>query len=1415
MKTPSHLRSLLAATAVTSLACLAPFNVQADTILQTVNQSTTTGTANGWLLPVFGTPAAVAVAGNDYVIPSGFTLRTPNSLTPGQFAGDKLIVQGTLAIKSGNAVLTQNLVLAGGSVNHSQGPTSPTATTNIYLAGTMVVSNNSTLNTSSGSGIRDITLQAVLSGSGNLTIPGSTNMLHVDCDASGYSGNWTINGGVSVYRGGPNPLGMGAINMPGASSRLIFRSSTDIELAQPFGGVGALTQTGPGKLHIPDLTNFTGTVTVNGGMLLLDGPGYQTATTVAGEGVLRVAHNAALGSGAALTVTPNNAQTGRLELSNNVSIQTGQAIAVSMRNNNTAAIRSVSGNNIIADPVGIQSGGGLLWIESTSGATLDLSGGVTSLATGGRNFTLQGDGVGTVSGVIENGSATTVTVNKAGAGTWTLNVANTYTGNTVVSNGVLRLGASGTVASSPVLQVNEGGVLDVSAAGGLTLNAQILRGNGAVVGDITTTAGTSLEVGFANQYGQLSLSNNLTLGGGELIRFDLSSAANDVLFVGGNITLNGVTTNAINLPLGQLDNGTYRLVHYSGALIGGGNFELAVPGTRQTMVLDFATPHEISLVVVGNPAALTWSGDGLLNSWDVGTTKNWNLQTEAFYNGDFVTFNDTGSNVPDIEIVTTVAPASIVVSNETKNFTVTGANISTLGTLTKQGAGTLALASDGNDIRGKITIAAGTLQIGTNSLTGSLGSGEILNNGTLVMDKLDGSGTTLNGSISGTGAIVVRGGGALNLRGTNNTFAGPATVEFGNLDIARNNALGETNAGTTVLAGSRLGITTLGNYEIAEPVTLNGEGLAAYPGALYVNTASNKVTWLGPITLASASRIRAVNNYIYLGLSNRVTGADQGLWVSAEGNASSTVAFWDTLNLGTGALSKDGAGAMILAGTTNLAGGTTVSAGTLTIVTTNPPAIGEVVVNGGIVQIGDGGPNGSFPVGQVNLAGSGGVLRFNTAKDVVLDREVFGAGGLAKLNTNKLTIGISNSFAGGVTTGSGTPTTGGTILLRNSYGLGDGLAAKTISIIRSELQLEGNLDIPEAIAFQTSGGTFVTDVGIGLIPIRSLSGNNIIRGAVSLIGGAGDSEIAVDSGTLTINGVVAPNYSSTRGLRLSGAGTGILNQGLGNGNTTASLTKQGSGKWTLNGASDYSGATLITGGTLALGAAATIANTPTITLQSNATFDVSALASGFELGASQALKGDGTIIGKVNALGTVGPGQSVGALSFTGALTLGGATVMEVSRSGSTLSADRISAASIQFGGTLTVTNIGAEFQGGEVFDLFDGVLSGSFASVELPPLTNPELSWNTDDFATQGIIRISGGSAPPATILPPAVSGGNFTIQFQSVTGYNYVLESATNLVSPTWRPVQTNAGGGLITIPVLIDPLKPVQFFRVTSGN
>jgi fibronectin-binding autotransporter adhesin len=437
-----------------------------------------------------------------------------------------------------------------------------------------------------------------------------------------------------------------------------------------------------------------------------------------------------------------------------------------------------------------------------------------------------------------------------------------------------------------------------------------------------------------------------------------------------------------------------------------------------------------------------------------------------------------------------------------------------------------------------------------------------------------------------------------------------------------------------------------------------------------------------------------------------------------------------------------------------------------------------------------------------------------SSNTLTLDQQVIGAGRMTKLGYGKLIINASNAFAGGLTTGSGTPTTGGTILLRNSSGLGDEFTAKTVSIVRTELQLENNLALPAGISFQISGNATVNDVGIRLIPIRSLSGNNIINGSLSMIGGAGDSEVAVDSGTLTLNGNITADTTSLRTMRLSGAGTGILNGTLNNGSTSAGLLKYGAGTWTLNAPNAYTGTTVIQDGTLDLGAAASLLSTPTIELRSNAVFSVAALAGGFTLDFPQTLRGNGSVAGSVTANGTVSPGLPVGALQVSNQAILAGTTVMELNRTNSPLNADLLSAANLTFGGALIVTNIGPALQGGEVFNLFDGALSGEFTSITLPTLISPLLSWNTNDLATLGIIKVDGGQAPPFSIGSPTLSGTNLVIQFPSEAGYNYYLERTPMLVPANWSVVSTNAGGGVITLEIPVNPASLQEFFRVRGG-
>ena len=75
------------------------------------------------------------------------------------------------------------------------------------------------------------------------------------------------------------------------------------------------------------------------------------------------------------------------------------------------------------------------------------------------------------------------------------------------------------------------------------------------------------------------------------------------------------------------------------------------------------------------------------------------------------------------------------------------APITGMGSLTQAGSGTIVLGAD-NSYSGDTTIAAGTLQVGAGGTSGSLGTGRVINNGTLAVNRTDT--VELGGSISGS-----------------------------------------------------------------------------------------------------------------------------------------------------------------------------------------------------------------------------------------------------------------------------------------------------------------------------------------------------------------------------------------------------------------------------------------------------------------------------------------------------------------------------------------------------------------------------------------------------------------------------------------------------------------------------------------
>lgn len=394
--------------------------------------------------------------------------------------------------------------------------------------------------------------------------------------------------------------------------------------------------------------------------------------------------------------------------------------------------------------------------------------------------------------------------------------------------------------------------------------------------------------------------------------------------------------------------------------------------------------------------ALTWRGDGTGNLWDVTTTANWfdGSSLVVFNDNTDVTFDQTGSNSPNISLVGTLQPDSVTV-NATKNYNLSGAGgLISPATLTKAGSGNLTLSNTGtNTFSGGIFITAGTLTYGAAGALGNspinLQSNATLSLGTRALTAANP--LTVSGTPSVTGGD---GGGLSDIRDVNGTGTLNVTVTTGVLDFE----------------GSWAGFNGKVQFSGGNIMRFNGStGGANVEYDLGTGTVSvNKRSSAGTITLGALGG----------GLGTTLQGASGG------GNTSTTTYLVGAKNLnttfsgsifnGAGATSinKVGTGTQTLAGTNSYTGTTTVSAGTLLVNGNQSAASGAVTVSsnatlggtgiiGGAVTV-DGTIAPGVAIGKLTLnsgltLNAGGTARFELTR-VPLTNDSFAVAGTAVLN---------------------------------------------------------------------------------------------------------------------------------------------------------------------------------------------------------------------------------------------------------------------------------------------------------------------------------------------------------------------------------------------------------------------------------
>src|SRR5205809_34832 len=452
--------------------------------------------------------------------------------------------------------------------------------------------------------------------------------------------------------------------------------------------------------------------------------------------------------------------------------------------------------------------------------------------------------------------------------------------------------------------------------------------------------------------------------------------------------------------------------------------------------------------------------------------------------------------------------------------------------LTKAGTGTL-IVSGANTYTGATAISAGTLQLGaTNAVPsgsavtvsggatfdlrgfsdgiGSLAGAGTVTSGAAGAVTLTAGGnnasTTFSGLIqngSGTVALTKTGTGTLTLSGAN-TYSGATTVSAGVLDVQNNTALGATAGATTVAGGAALQLEGSG-LVVAEPVTLNGTGIAG-GGAL--RQVANTNTWSGAITLGSAARVNADAGT--LTVSGGITNGGFLLTVGGAGNTTVST----TVISGTGGLTKDGTGTVTLSANNTYTGTTTVSAGTLLV--NGSQSSSAVSLNGGTL-------GGTGTVGAITSTGSGGSV----------------APG----------VGVGILASGNVNWSSGSP---GFVVQLNGTTAGTGY---------DQLNVTGSVNLGGAtlsgtLGFSPPNGTSFTiinndgsDAVIGTFAGLPEGSTVVLSGQsfkVSYVGGTGnDVVLTVAAPNLTVNNAVAPSASPPPGTDLTYTVT-VTNNGTGN-----------------------------------------------------------------------------------------------------------------------------------------------------------------------------------------------------------------------------------------------------------------------------
>ena len=732
----------------------------------------------------------------------------------------------------------------------------------------------------------------------------------------------------------------------------------------------------------------------------------------------------------------------------------------------------------------------------------------------------------------------------------------------------ITLGASQTWNVNLNRTLNPTGVISGAGIGLIKAGMGTLTLNGSAVntfnGGLAVNGGTLLEdlSQLATPTNLLNNGNSLTLAGGTLSLKGKSSAVTSQTFASTTVNSGGSVVTLTQNSATSLTAVLASITRNAGGTL---NFSV-VPGTSGVIATTTSSNE----------------GSGILGPWaSVGTTTT--LQ--------YATVNGSGQVVTYPGATTTTQPANLSdVTSASVNYAfgatvaptqtaaITGNTLRFTGTT----AGTLANG-------GFTTTLNGLMNAGTAALTVS-GAGNLVigpNKELVILANAQGitiSSTTtpftkIVDNAAGPSSLVYSGaGGTLTLNCATNTYSGGTLINSGTLTTAATGNVTDTYFGTgpvTINPGATL---ALNKTYVANALTLNNASVSS--GNSFSSTLA------GAITLTGITTVNITGN------------------LSIPGNIS-----------GTGGLTKTGSANVPVTGTNNYTGPTTIGAGPLTF--SKPAALYNgttafwtpanlTVASGATLGVNFGGAS-DFSNAQVTallanlttgvsynglLAGS--AIGFDTTNGngtfsgTITDSQGPGGGsvGVNKYGSaNPLTLSGNNTFSGPVSVGGPPGTSGGTLKVYSFNSVNGG----------TPLMASSSLGCPTTVTSGTiTCGNASSNQGVGITYLGS--GETTDRVLAMNAGTSGTALTLDQSGTGALkfsSAFVYTGATGSRTLALQGSttGTGELGGILANPSASGylSVTKSGTGTWTLSGANTYApvsaagGVTTVSGGCLVLG----------------------------------------------------------------------------------------------------------------------------------------------------------------------------------------------------------------------------------------